>query len=82
VPEHVLYFDRRSLTRLLVAVGFEDIQPFPYRHAFPLTLVAEKARLGWLARRAGSLGNRPIWLPGTTLALSARKPGSPTGGVR
>jgi SAM-dependent methyltransferase len=74
VPEHVLYFDRRSLTRLLVDAGFEQIQSVPYPHSFPLALVLTKLRLGGLGQRAGRLGSLPIRLPATTLALSARLP--------
>jgi SAM-dependent methyltransferase len=74
VPEHVLYFDRRSLTSLLVDAGFEQVRSFPYPHSFPLALVATKLGLGGLGRRAGRFGTLPIRFPATTLALSARVP--------
>ena len=74
VPEHVLYFDQRRLTRLLDEAGFEAVRPFPYPHAFPLALVADKVGLGALGRRSGRLSSISVWLPATTLALSARRP--------
>lgn len=74
IPEHVLYFDRRSLGRLMRESGLEDIRPFAYPHAFPLALVFRKLGLQALARRVGGIGSMPIWLPATTLALSGRRP--------
>lgn len=74
IPEHVLYFDRRSLARLLRESGMEDIHTFPYPHSFPLALVIRKLGLQSLAKRLGRISRTPIWLPATTLALSARRP--------
>lgn len=79
IPEHVMYFDRRSLTRLLSDAGMEEVRPFPFPHAFPLSLVAKKVGMGFIARRLGRAGAIPVWLPATTLAASARRPyGEPT----
>lgn len=69
IPEHVTYFDRRTLGELLRRGGLGEVRPLPYPHAFPLALVASKLGLpapGWLA-------GRRLWIPGTTLALAARK---------
>jgi SAM-dependent methyltransferase len=74
IPEHVMYFDRRSLTRLLSDAGLEEVRPFPFLHAFPLSLIARKVGLGFLGRHIGGLGRLPVWLPATTLAVSGRKP--------
>jgi 2-polyprenyl-3-methyl-5-hydroxy-6-metoxy-1,4-benzoquinol methylase len=69
-PEHVTYFDRRSLARVLAGCGFAEVQTVPYAGLFSLEMIAEK--LGWkvpaLARRLR------LRLPGTTIALAARKP--------
>jgi 2-polyprenyl-3-methyl-5-hydroxy-6-metoxy-1,4-benzoquinol methylase len=69
-PEHVTYFDRRSLARLLRGCGFTSVQTVPYASVFSLDMVGEK--LGWqvpaFARRLR------LWLPGTTIAAAGRKP--------
>lgn len=69
IPEHVLYFDRASLTRTLREAGFDSIARIPYPHAFPLGLLLEKFRLP----RPGSLDSYPIWVPWTTLAIHGKK---------
>ena len=68
LPEHVLYFDRRSLSQLMTEVGISNIKPLPYPHAFPLTLVA--AKLG--ITLPSNLNNFNLWIPKTTLALYGR----------
>jgi SAM-dependent methyltransferase len=78
LPEHVVYFDRPSLQRLLTGAGLEDVRPFPYPHAFPLALIVSK--LGLPGELVGRLGGMPIWLPATTLALSARQRRQPAEG--
>jgi SAM-dependent methyltransferase len=75
VPEHVLYFDRPTLTALLIDAGFEDVRSFPYLHSFPLSLIFGKLGVRSASRRLGALGRLPVPLPATTLALSGRKPG-------
>ena len=68
MPEHVSYFDRRSLARLLEAGGFGDVRPLPYASYFSLDLVVEK--LG--QRLTGPLGRLQLRLPATTVALAGR----------
>ena len=76
IPEHLLYFDRRSLRTLLERVGLRDVRSLPWPHAFPLALVAQK--LGFpLPERIGRV---PIWIPGTTLAMVGRSAGLPIPG--
>lgn len=71
VPEHVLYFDARTLGRLLrEAGGLARIETIPYPHAFPLSLVARKLGLHWKWPGA----DRALWIPGTTLAMAGRRP--------
>jgi len=70
VPEHVTFYDRGSLTRLLRTVGLVDVIRLPYASIFPLGRAAEKigARL---PRWAWSL---PVRLPFASLCLAARRP--------
>jgi SAM-dependent methyltransferase len=65
VPEHVFYFDRRSLSALMRSAGLDRIREVPYPHAFPLSLVAAKLGL----QVGGRAGRLSIWIPATTLAL-------------
>jgi SAM-dependent methyltransferase len=74
IPEHVTYFDVRTLGRLMREAGLEDVRPFPFLHAFPLALVTKKVGLGFVGRLAGRFGATPIWLPATTLSASGRRP--------
>lgn len=64
VPEHVVFFDRASLIRLLEDCELRSIGVLPYPHAFPLPLVGEK--LG--VRLPSFLGRFSLWLPATTIA--------------
>ena len=70
LPEHVLYFDRHTLGRLMAESGLVDLAPVPYPHAFPLPLVASK--LGWRLPR--TLQGINLWLPATTVAVIGTKP--------
>lgn len=67
-PEHVSFFDRRTLARLLGTAGLTGTQRVPYPHAFPLSLVLAKAGLrgpAWTERV-------DVTLPATTVCLMAR----------
>jgi 2-polyprenyl-3-methyl-5-hydroxy-6-metoxy-1,4-benzoquinol methylase len=64
IPEHVLYFDFRTLSMLMCRAGVRDVRRLPYPHAFPLGLIAAKFRLRipeWLA-------GVNVWVPATTVA--------------
>jgi SAM-dependent methyltransferase/Zn ribbon nucleic-acid-binding protein len=74
IPEHVVYFDRVTLSRLMADAGLEDVRPFHYPHAFPLALVFKRLGLGWLGDRSGRVAGAPVWLPATTVAVSGRQP--------
>jgi len=69
-PEHVTYFDRRTLAALLERAGLESVQPLPYGSAFSLALIGEK--LG--VRIPDGWKDRQLWLPATTIAAAGRKP--------
>ena len=69
-PEHVSFFDRHTLTRLLELEGFVEVETFPYHSVFSFHLVAEKLglRLPDFARRWNLI------LPATTAAVIGRRP--------
>ena len=69
LPEHVLYFDRYTLVRLLEECGVEHSVAIPYPHAFPLPLIASKLGV-WLP---DSLNRFSLWLPATTIAIMGVK---------
>lgn len=64
VPEHVLYFNFRTLGLLMRQAGLEDIRRLPYPHAFPLGLIAAKFGLA-LPR---FIAHFNVWVPATTVA--------------
>jgi SAM-dependent methyltransferase len=74
-PEHVTFFDRATLPRLLRSAGFEDVALLPYPGIFALRLVAEKLSI----RLPEFLGRLSIRLPGTTVAVCGRKALPPAG---
>jgi 2-polyprenyl-3-methyl-5-hydroxy-6-metoxy-1,4-benzoquinol methylase len=69
IPEHVTFFDRHTLKRLLEASGLTDVQELPYRSAFSLDLIGEKIHV----RMPAGLRDRQLWLPATTIAAAGRK---------
>jgi SAM-dependent methyltransferase len=70
VPEHVTYFDRRTLAALLERGGLGSVRALPYASAFSLELIGEK--LGH--RLPAAWEGRRLWLPATTIAAAGRKP--------
>jgi 2-polyprenyl-3-methyl-5-hydroxy-6-metoxy-1,4-benzoquinol methylase len=74
LPEHILYFDYRSLLALMQQAGFTNLKPFPYPHAFPLSLIASKFNL--TVPPAWHEVN--FWIPGTTVAISGTLPDHPS----
>lgn len=72
LPEHVLYFDRKSLTHAMEKAGFVNIKVLPYPHAFPLPLVFAKLGL----KLPSKLSKFNLWMPATTLALYGQFYGS------
>lgn len=75
VPEHVGYFDKRSLSGLLRTAGFSDVHRLPFSQSFPLRLVASKLNLNI----PQAIGQARVWLPSITIAaygiLSPNRPG-------
>ncbi|OYP38919.1 class I SAM-dependent methyltransferase [Rhodopirellula sp. MGV] len=69
-PEHVVYYDNKTLKLLMETVPLESHQSMPYPHAFPLNLVFNKLRLPEFPE----FGKRAVWMPATTVAIAAKKP--------
>ena len=70
VPEHVTYFDQKTLGALLTRAGLDGVTPLPYSSAFSLELISEK--LGHQLPAAWK--DRQLWLPATTIAAAGRQP--------
>jgi len=70
IPEHVLYFNRRTLGKLMGEVGFANIKSLPYPHAFPLFLVAARLSISL----PSVLGRFVVWIPAATLAMVGVSP--------
>ncbi|MDT8375479.1 MAG: methyltransferase domain-containing protein [Mariprofundaceae bacterium] len=68
LPEHVVYYDRDTLTELFERNGFDSVRPMPFPHAFPLAVVLEKMGIH-LSSKAGEAN---IWIPGVVLSMAAR----------
>ena len=69
-PEHVIYFDFRTLSSLMSQAGLDRVRRFPYPHAFPVGLIA--AKFGFALPPL--LAHLKIWVPATTVAAYARVP--------
>lgn len=72
IPEHILYFNKKSLSVLMKRIGLKNIRTFPYPHAFPLLLTASKLNV----TLPSSLNKYNLWMPATTLALYGTYPGN------
>ncbi len=70
IPEHVLYFNKWSLYKLLREVGMVGIRSLPYPHAFPLSLLAAKLNISL----PSILGRFILWIPAATLAMVGVSP--------
>ena len=71
-PEHVSFFDARTLASLMAKAGLTDLERLPYGHDFPLDEIMRK--LGLPA--PGLLGRISVPLPATTICFAGRKPDS------
>ncbi|MEY2495977.1 MAG: hypothetical protein QOJ45_2469 [Verrucomicrobiota bacterium] len=70
VPEHVVYFDFKSLERLMRGAGLEQVSRMPHPHAFPIGLIAAKFGLSL----PSAFRRFNIWVPATTVAAHGRLP--------
>ena len=69
IPEHVVFYNTKNLRLLLERAGFRNFQEIPFRHFFPLGLIAGKFGINI----SGRLGQIPVAIPKTMIALSAQK---------
>jgi SAM-dependent methyltransferase len=68
IPEHVIFYSKRTLIPLLIKTGFQNIMWIPFTHAYPLGLLT--SALGIHLR--GPISRKPVWLPWTVAAVSAQ----------
>lgn len=60
IPEHVCFYNHKSLHKLFSDNGFKEIQTFSSSHAFPLSVILSKLNM----KTPGALSHRlNIWLP-------------------
>ncbi len=69
IPEHVTFYDRHTLGRLLTQNGLSALRTLPYPHAFPLALLAAQFKFPVPSDLAG----KSVWVPWTTLAMAGQK---------
>ncbi|MGC1323954.1 MAG: class I SAM-dependent methyltransferase [Candidatus Udaeobacter sp.] len=67
-PEHVVYFDFRTLSMLMQQAGLANLRSLPYPHAFPLGLITAKFGLPM----PPLLARLKVWVPATTVAAYGR----------
>jgi hypothetical protein len=67
IPEHVTYYDHKTLTELFYRCGATETIKLNYPHAYPLDMICEK--LGFSI--PASLAKYNIWLPATMFAVAA-----------
>ena len=67
-PEHVVYFDFRTLSMLMQQAGLTNLRSLPYPHAFPLGLITAKFGLPM----PPLLARLNVWVPATTVAAYGR----------
>jgi 2-polyprenyl-3-methyl-5-hydroxy-6-metoxy-1,4-benzoquinol methylase len=68
VPEHVVYFDYRTLSSLMRRAGLNDVHRLAYPHAFPLGLIAAKCGF----KLPPWVGRFKVWVPATSVAAYGR----------
>jgi 2-polyprenyl-3-methyl-5-hydroxy-6-metoxy-1,4-benzoquinol methylase len=69
IPEHVTYFRRSDLKRLLLKHGFKSVQTESFSHAFSLQTIANHLGLSLPPKWAGV----PIWIPWVSFVAFAIK---------
>ena len=68
VPEHVVYFDFGTLSKLMEGAGLSNVCRLPYPHAFPLGLITAKFGV----TMPPPLARLRVWVPATTVAAYGR----------
>ena len=81
-PEHVAFYDAKSLAALLRAAGCTEVKRMPYLSYFPLALVGEKLTPGGgrtkrearaMKSGANAWSRLAVWVPATTVAAAGQK---------
>jgi 2-polyprenyl-3-methyl-5-hydroxy-6-metoxy-1,4-benzoquinol methylase len=67
-PEHVVYFDFRTLSTLMYRAGLTNVRRLPHPHAFPWGLITAKFGL----TMPPLLACLSVWVPATTVAAYGR----------
>lgn len=67
-PEHVVFYDSKTLATLMRGAGLQSVESLPYPHAFPLGEICRKLALPV----PGRFSSRNVWLPATTVAAAGR----------
>ncbi len=68
MPEHVCFYDKKSLITLMRKSGLINTAYIAYPHAFPLELILSKFKL-----KLPFKIKQHLWLPATTIALCGRR---------
>lgn len=66
IPEHVAFYDKRTLSELLRRAGFRPSGTIPCPHAFPLGVISGKFGI----RLPRGLAGKILWLPNVMIAVS------------
>lgn len=80
LPEHVLFFNRRSIEKLLRSCDFVEIESIPWGFYRSLRFITKKLVWGYMGkpglkflRLADWISNRPFFIPGIDFLVVARK---------
>ncbi len=68
LPEHIAYYEKKSLQILGEKTGLRLVKFFPYHHFFPLSVILDKLGLHCSTVENSCLGNMNIFLPSVMLA--------------
>lgn len=69
IPEHVAFYDKKTLKDLFNRTGLQPAGTIPFHHAFPLAIIAEKFGVKLPPGLAGKI----VWLPRVMIAVAGTK---------
>lgn len=73
LPEHIAYYDRKSLHLLGQKSDLTLVAVLPYHHFFPLSLVLNKLGIRQSPHGFGKMGRYPLFLPAVMIHAVYRK---------
>jgi len=73
IPEHVVFYNKDTLSSLMLDSGLSQLTQIPFPHAFPLDLVLSKLSLP----APQALNHLNLWIPKTTLCIGGIKQPAP-----